>query len=127
MDLAVIYACFSDRTRLRILNLLGQGPLCVCHVQDVLGESQVKISKHLGYFKTRGLVGVTREANWRIYRLVGKPSKALAANLACLRSCAADDKIFRRDSERLRARRRGFDANAPKCCALPRAAKTKAR
>lgn len=124
MDLVSIYECFCDRTRLRILALLGEGPLCVCHLQEILGEPQVKVSKHLGYLKTHGLVEVTREANWRIYRLAAKPSKALAANLDCLQACAADDKTFRRDSSRLKALRRNFDADAPACCAVPQALKT---
>jgi DNA-binding transcriptional ArsR family regulator len=49
MDLIQIYQCFCDRTRLRILHLLTKSSLCVCHFQDILGEPQVKISKHLAY------------------------------------------------------------------------------
>jgi DNA-binding transcriptional ArsR family regulator len=54
MKLVSIYECLCDATRLRLLNLLLQGPLCVCHLQAVLGESQVKISKHLSYLRARG-------------------------------------------------------------------------
>ena len=102
MELVRIYECFCDRTRLRILHLLGQGPLCVCHLQAVLGEPQVKVSKHLAYLKSRGLVEASRQANWMIYRLPRKPRRELTANLACLQDCAGDDPIFRRDVERLR-------------------------
>ena len=56
MDLIQIYQCFCDRTRLRILHLLGQEALCVCHLQQILGEPQVKISKHLAYLRARGMV-----------------------------------------------------------------------
>ena len=49
MELVPIYQCLCDRTRLRILNLLDSGPLCVCHFQTLLKEGQVKISKHLAY------------------------------------------------------------------------------
>ncbi len=34
MDLIQIYECFCDQTRLRILHLLCQGPLCVCDFQE---------------------------------------------------------------------------------------------
>ena len=102
MDLVTIYECLCDRTRLRILNLLRQGPLCVCHIQEILGEPQVKVSKHLGYLKTHGLVTVRKDANWRVYGLVSKPAKALEANLACLQDCASEDKAFRRDLEKLK-------------------------
>jgi ArsR family transcriptional regulator len=81
--------------------LLGEGPLCVCHLQAVLGEPQVKVSKHLAYLKERGLVEANREANWMVYRLPEKRSRELAANLACLQDCAAEDPIFRRDAGRL--------------------------
>ena len=84
MDLVKIYECLCDRTRLRLLNVLAPGPLCVCHFQAVLREPQVKISKHLAYLRERGLVESEREGNWIIYRLPAKPSRELRANLACL-------------------------------------------
>lgn len=100
MQLVRIYECLCDRTRLRILNLLGEGPLCVCHFQTVLREPQVKISKHLAYLRTRGLVVAERRANWMVYSLPTKPGRALAANLACLQDCAGEDVTFQRDLAR---------------------------
>jgi len=101
VNLLRIYECLCDRTRLRILALLGGGPLCVCHLQEILGEPQVKISKHLGYLKTRHLVEAEREGNWIIYRLPKKPSRELQANLACLQDCAREEPVFRRDAAKL--------------------------
>lgn len=125
MDLIAIYECLCDRTRLRILNLLCQGPLCVCHIQEILGEPQVKISKHLGYLKTHGMVTVKREANWRIYSLVAKKTKILEANLACLQDCSSEDKTFCRDTEKLKALRGDLGAKSPACCAKPQPIKLK--
>ncbi len=102
VELIRIYECFCDRTRLRILHLLGQGPRCVCHLQEVLGEPQVKVSKHLAYLKSRGLVEASRQANWMIYRLPPTPPRELTANLACLQDCAGEDPIFQRDIAKLR-------------------------
>ena len=31
-----IHRCLSDETRLRMLHLLAQGPLCVCHLQSII-------------------------------------------------------------------------------------------
>lgn len=101
MNLIRIYECLCDRTRLRILALLGDGPLCVCHIQEILAEPQVKISKHLAYLKTRGLVEAEREGNWMMYRLPAKPSRELRANLACLQDCAAEEPVFARDAAKL--------------------------
>ncbi|HVW22174.1 MAG TPA: metalloregulator ArsR/SmtB family transcription factor [Opitutaceae bacterium] len=102
MGLVQIYQCLCDRTRLRILHLLGGGPLCVCHLHQALGEPQAKVSKHLAYLRARGMVEASREANWMIYRLPRRPSRELAANLACLQDCAREHPAFGRDRARLR-------------------------
>ncbi len=104
MKLVEIYQCLCDKTRLRLLHLLLRGPLCVCHFQHVLGEPQVKISKHLGYLKARGLVTAKRQGNWMIYALAPEAERApeLAANLACLQDCAGESAVFKRDLARLR-------------------------
>ncbi|MET0261346.1 MAG: metalloregulator ArsR/SmtB family transcription factor [Rariglobus sp.] len=104
MKLIQIYQCLCDETRLRLLHLLMQGPLCVCHFQGILNEPQVKISKHLGYLKTRGLVTASRSGNWMIYALPPqqKRSVELRVNLACLQDCVADNAVFKRDLARLK-------------------------
>jgi ArsR family transcriptional regulator len=102
MELIQIYECLCDATRLRLLHVLAQGPLCVCHFQEILDEPQVKISKHLAYLRKRGLVAVEREGNWMVYALPAKPSRELQANLACLQDCAAENPVFRRDLARLK-------------------------
>ena len=116
MDLVNIYQCFCDRTRLRIMHLLAQSPLCVCHFQDILQEPQVKISKHLAYLRKRQLVEVERSGNWMIYSLPRKRTAELQANLQCLQRCAQSDRTFRRDlkaMERCESRRHTAPAG---CC-----------
>jgi ArsR family transcriptional regulator len=116
MGLVQIYQCLCDQTRLRILHLLHEGPLCVCHIQEILGEPQVKISKHLAYLRTRRLVEVRREANWMIYRLPVRPPRELSANLACLQDCAQEDPVFRRDAAKLRRLQGKRAESGPLCC-----------
>ncbi len=101
MDLIQIYECFCDRTRLRILHLLGVGPLCVCHLQEILGEPQVKVSKHLAYLRMRGMVRAERSGNWMIYSLPDRRAAELAANLKCLQDCVQTDPEFRADLGKL--------------------------
>ena len=100
MKLVQIYECLCDATRLRLLQVLAQGPLCVCHFQAVLREPQVKISKHLAYLKARGLVRCERDGNWMVYALPATPSRELRTNLACLQDCAREDPVFQRDLAR---------------------------
>ena len=69
MKLLDLYKCLSNGTRLRIFHLLKEGPLCVCHLQAVLDQSQVQISKTLATMKRYGAVRSTREGTWMIYEL----------------------------------------------------------
>jgi ArsR family transcriptional regulator len=101
MDLIQIYECFCDQTRLRILHLLAQTPLCVCHFQEILCEPQVKISKHLAYLREREMVVAERQQNWMIYSLPNKRASELEANLKCLQDCVHSDPIFKRDLKAL--------------------------
>ena len=101
MDLIRIYQCLCDETRLRILHLLAQAPLCVCHFQTVLREPQVKISKHLSYLKNRGLVECRPHQNWRIYKLPDAPGYELEQHLKCLQDCIRENRLFREDLQRL--------------------------
>lgn len=101
MELIRIYRCFCEPIRLRMVNLLTRGPLCVCHFQDVLRLPQTKVSQHLAYLRKRQMVETTRKGTWIIYRLPAKPSSELAANLKCLQDCATSERVFRVDLARL--------------------------
>lgn len=102
-DLVEIYQCFCDRTRLRILHLLSKSPLCVCHLQEILGATQVKVSKHLAYLRKRGMAVATREQNWMIYSVPKKRTRELELNLKCLQDCVQSDPVFGGDWKKLRA------------------------
>lgn len=97
MNVIQVYKCLCDEQRLRILNLLREGPLCVCHIQEILGEGQVKISKQLRYMKEQGMVVATREANWMIYSLPEPANPLLLENLKCLQDCAGENLRFAAD------------------------------
>jgi ArsR family transcriptional regulator len=106
IKLVQIYRCFCDETRLRILHLLAQGPLCVCHFQTVLKLPQVAVSKHLAYLRGKGLVVAQRHEKWMIYRLPEKAPAELDLQLGCLQDCVQSHPVFREDLKRLRRIRR---------------------
>jgi ArsR family transcriptional regulator len=118
MRLVQIYQCLCDETRLRILHLLTQTPLCVCHFQSVLQEPQVKISKHLNYLKKHGMAEVQRHQNWRIYKLPAKQTYALRSHLKCLQDCIHENKLFREDLKRLKAVTAEASAIVDACCGM---------
>ncbi|MBI5426295.1 MAG: winged helix-turn-helix transcriptional regulator [Opitutae bacterium] len=101
MHLLRIYDCLCDATRLRLLNLLAQQPLCVCHLEAALKLPQARISRHLAYLRRNGLVATSQQGPWRVYALVDPAPPALTANLGCLQDARATEPQFARDLERL--------------------------
>src|SRR5690349_5887554 len=65
--MASLYMALADRTRLRILNLLRDGEVCVADFAKVLGDSQPKISRHLAYLRNAGIVDTRRDGKWIYY------------------------------------------------------------
>ncbi len=100
MDLISIYKCLCDVNRMRILNLLSSGPLCVCHLQEILDLGQVKVSKKLRYMKGLGVVDAHRESNWMVYKLPNPTHPLLIKNLQCLQESNGDHPVFRNDLQR---------------------------
>ena len=99
--LALLFAALSDRTRLRLLNLMDGREVCVCYFVRILGQSQPKISRHLAYLRRAGVVAARREGKWMHYKIVA-PSNAGAARI--LRETLAvlrEDKVMQADRARL--------------------------
>lgn len=70
---AELFKALADETRLRILNLLVHGELCVCDIMAVLDIGQSKTSRHLAYLRNVGLVDDRRDGVWMYYSLA-RPS-----------------------------------------------------
>jgi len=68
-ELLPLFKALSDETRLRIVKLLENGELCVCHIVAAVDMSQPKVSFHLKALKESGLVKDRREGKWMHYRL----------------------------------------------------------
>ena len=66
---AELFKALADETRLRILNLLVRGELCVCDIMAVLDIGQSKASRHLAYLRNLGLVNDRRSGAWMYYTL----------------------------------------------------------
>jgi ArsR family transcriptional regulator, arsenate/arsenite/antimonite-responsive transcriptional repressor len=99
-----VFRAVSDRTRLRILNLLRGGEICVCHIVAVLESPQPTVSRHLAYLRRAGLVVARKEGQWMHYRLAPVRSKTHKMLLECLVQCFEEENGFLKDNERLRAR-----------------------
>ena len=86
-DLDLLFRGFADPTRLRLLNLLVAGELCVCDLVELLGVPQSTISRHLRYLHRAGLVDVTRDWKFAHYRLATPELAVHRTLLGCVRTC----------------------------------------
>ena len=64
-----LWRALADETRLRVLNLLSRGELCVCEITRILEIGQSKASRHLARLRNAGLVIDRREGAWMYYSL----------------------------------------------------------
>lgn len=100
-DKELFFRALADRTRLRLLNLMGTEEVCVCFFVEVLKTNQPKISRHLAYLRRAGIVGARREGPWMHYRVV-EPTDADAVEvLRKVMVWLANDVEMQRDRERL--------------------------
>ena len=97
----LMFRAFSDRTRLRILNLLKGGETCVCDLVEVLGVPQPKVSRHLAYLRRARLVAARKQGLWRYYTLTPAKSEFHRSLLNCLACCFQSVPELKRDAERL--------------------------
>src|SRR5260370_31191635 len=90
-DLVRLFAALADPTRLRLLNLMDRREVCVCYFVEILKQGQPKISRHLAYLRSAGIVEARRDGKWMHYR-IERPDDAKAASIldATLMSFKAD-------------------------------------
>lgn len=101
-DLEQYFKALGDANRLRILNLLLHGELCVCDIQHVLASSQPNVSRHLAYLRSSGLV-LDRRDGLRIFYRLAQPKHGTRKKLfEFLQDACKDEEQFREDIAELR-------------------------
>lgn len=101
-DLEQLFKGLADQTRLRILNLLIHGELCVCDIQFVLESSQPNVSRHLIYLKNAGLVIDRREGARMYYKLAQANEGVHKLLFAFLRDAFKSSDVLADDSKKLK-------------------------
>lgn len=100
-DLELLFRALADRTRLRLLSLMGDTEVCVCFFVEVLGVAQPKVSRHLAYLRKAGVVTARREGKWMHYRVV-PPADARAARVFSeVMTWLAEDPQMQKDRTKL--------------------------
>ena len=94
--LAALHESCADPARLRLLNLLAAGELCVCDLVELSAQSQPFVSRHLARLRAAGVVDVRRSGRFAYYRISPTLAPPLAEQLAAvLASLAASSASLR--------------------------------
>ena len=103
-DLDALFKGFADPTRIRILNVLAAGELCVCDIVGLLRLAQPTVSRHLAYLRRSGLVEARPDLKFTYYRLA-EPADVVHRNLiACVRTCFRGISSLDREQDAAEAR-----------------------
>lgn len=100
-NLEFLFKALADRTRLRLISLLGDSEVCVCFLVAILKTSQPKISRHLAYLRRAGIVAARREGKWMHYRLTDPPDQHAARIFGEVRASLREHPELQRDREKL--------------------------
>ena len=107
-NIELLFKALADRTRLRLISLIGDSEVCVCFFVAILKVSQPKISRHLAYLRRAGIVAARREGKWMHYRLTEPPDEHAARIFREVRTSLAEHPEMQSDREKLQR----------VCCAL---------
>jgi ArsR family transcriptional regulator len=96
-ELEQLFQALGDQTRLRLLNLMSDGEVCVCFFVEVLSEPQPKISRHLAYLRSAGLVRTSRDGKWISYSIAMPEHPVARRTLESVLTAMKDDREMQRD------------------------------
>ncbi|MBC15668.1 Transcriptional regulator, ArsR family [Pseudodesulfovibrio profundus] len=100
-EIAERLKALSDPTRLRVLNLLEHGELCVCDLMAVLELPQPKVSRHMAFLKRTEWVTSRRCGKWIYYSLAAPENPVQGSVLSALRQAMPQVPQATEDHEQL--------------------------
>jgi ArsR family transcriptional regulator, arsenate/arsenite/antimonite-responsive transcriptional repressor len=68
-ELAIISKALGDETRLRIFDMLRDGPLCACKILEQLHITQPTLSHHMRILCGSGIVVPKKDWKWTYYSI----------------------------------------------------------
>jgi len=100
-DAELFFSALADKTRLRLLNLMRDGEVCVCFFAETLGTNNPKISRHLSYLKRANLVTGRRDGKWMHYRIDPPTDKDALKVFKSTMKLLKSDRQMKADRDRL--------------------------
>lgn len=97
-----VFKALGDENRLRIINLLIKGELCVCEIETILDMSQSNVSRHLTKLKNARLINSFKKQQWVFYQLSDEFRNSatllsyIEANLDSNKIYKADNNIYKK-------------------------------
>jgi len=101
-EIEKFFQALGDNTRLRLLNLMGEQEVCVCYFVEILGQPQPKISRHLAYLRSAGIVEARREGKWMHYRITMPEHKGARRILERTLEVLQEERSMQADSAKLK-------------------------
>jgi ArsR family transcriptional regulator len=103
----------ADPIRLRILALLRNGEVCVCHIHEALNIPQPTASRHLAYLRRAGLVDTRRDGPWMHYSVATMSDHSLRTIVETVTQCVEQIDAVARDQKRLQRATGSCDVELP--------------
>ena len=75
--------------------------ICVCYFVEILNQPQPKISRHLAYLRSAGIVAARRDGKWMHYRIVTPPNNGAAKVLREILQWFKEEKSMQADRAKL--------------------------
>lgn len=119
LEPAALFHSLSDRSRLRLLRLLGREELNVQELVRITGLSQSRVSRHLAVLRNQGWLDQRREGTWSWHRAVAPEGFPFGEDLfrhltdlaEGVAEAEADDRLLSRILTDRRSRARDFFAD----------------
>lgn len=102
MDLVQVLKALGDESRIRILNVLKDGELCVGEIEHVLGMTQSNVSRHLIKLSSMKIITSGKKAQWVFYRIDERILKGYPFVDVLIKSELDKIEQCKKDTEKLR-------------------------
>lgn len=96
-----VFKALADPSRIRILGLLANGEICVCHIHETLRLPQSLVSRHLAYLRRAGLVESRKDGLWVHYRIAPHGDDVTRTLLDAVYHCVGHLSAVAKDAKRL--------------------------
>ena len=95
-ELSGLFLALSDKTRLRLIDLMAKEAVSVGFLAESINESQPKVSRHLAYLRNAGLVRTRRDGK-NVFYSIEWPQGEIAASIMRVFAGEAVDSVVNTD------------------------------